>query len=169
MAIYFIFFIIIFSGFFARLEKDKRFNLLKATVMVTVESLISSIFFFAIISLVTNTFLKNILLFGVGSLFSLVLLIAIINGIVLYWLNMWLIPKFNITNQVQTLCEYIIQWSLIYITVYQVIFDNFIGTLKSSVENIDITNPSELVIIILPSLISVWIAVILYKTKKDSI
>ncbi|MBF0701918.1 hypothetical protein [Ligilactobacillus murinus] len=58
------------------------------------------------------------------------MIIAILNGIGLYWLNHFLNVKFKISSQVQMLYEYIIQWGLLYVTVYQVMFDNFLSILK---------------------------------------
>ncbi|MBX9011968.1 hypothetical protein HCG60_02820 [Ligilactobacillus murinus] len=55
------------------------------------------------------------------------MIIAILNGIGLYWLNHFLNVKFKISSQVQMLYEYIIQWGLLYVTVYQVMFDNFLS------------------------------------------
>ncbi len=69
--------------------------------------------------------LAQVLNEGIGVLFLGILIIAIINGIILYWLNHFLDAKFKISTQVQILCEYMIQWGLIYVTVYQVVFDNF--------------------------------------------
>ncbi|MGT2888412.1 hypothetical protein N1495_01505 [Streptococcus didelphis] len=175
MAIYILLAIILFSGFLTHLEKNKRFNLVKASMIVGIEVLIGSFLFFIIILCIVNSFLKPILLTGVDSLFVLVLLIAVMNGFILYWLNRLVIPKFKITDQVQTLCEYIIQWSLIYITVYQVMFDNLINSFKSfklsslETSHLNVADPVDLVLVVLPSLISVWIAIILYKVKRDSI
>lgn len=59
---------------------------------------------------------------------------------------------------------------LIYITVYQVVFDNLINTVKGlNIDTLSITNPSDLIVSVLPSLISIWIGLIFYKTKKDMI
>lgn len=75
----------------------------------------------------------------------------------------------------QVLCEYIIQWGLIYMTIYQVMFDNFLSVLKnenfkaSDISQLNLTDPSELIILVLPSLISVWIALVLSRLKKDTL
>ncbi len=77
--------------------------------------------------------------------------IAILNEIGLYWLNLW---------------------GLLYVTVYQVMFDNFLSILKnenfkaSDIGQLNLTDPSELIILVLPSLISVWIALVLSRLKK---
>lgn len=175
MAVYFLILIIVVSGFLAGLDKKKRFYFLKATFLVGIETIIGVVLFGSFFFVIMQTFLKDIFLAGIGSLFALVLLIAVIDGFIIYWWNRIFIPKLKVSHQVQTLGEYIIQWSLIYITVYQVIFDNFIATIQSassksfSVDNFSLTNPSDLIIIVLPTLISVWISIILYKTKENAI
>lgn len=71
--------------------------------------------------------------------------------------------KFSATTL--TLVEYYIQWSLIYVTVYQAIFSN-IKKIKSITKFIEVgnfLNPDLIVVLVLPSFISAWIAVILYK------
>ena len=111
----------------------------------------------------------------ISSLFSVILLIAVINGFLIYWVNVLLMSKFKINHSVQILCEYIIQWSLIYITVYQVLFDNLVTFIKSSnisqlsIKALDIADPADLILLVLPSLISVWISVILYRLKFNEL
>lgn len=168
-------FVIVFMGFLVKFPKEKRFNFLKSFVLVYAEVIMTSILFLGFIFLILITPLKNAMIRTPDSLFVVVLLIAIIDGIIISWFNRWFIPKFNITLQVQTLCEYIIQWSLIYITVYQVIFDNIVKSAKlihnpeATLANLDIMNPADMILLILPSLISVWIGVIVYKAYKDTI
>lgn len=167
--------LIICSGFLANLPKETRFHLVKAVVIVGIETCLGVILFTLFISLSSYTALRQLLLSDFSSLFSVVLLVAVMNGFFLYWLNVFIIPKCNIGSQVLTLCEYIIQWSLIYVTVYQVLFDNLVGSVKSSdfsrlgIENLDMANPTELILLVLPSLISVWIAIILYKVKSNKL
>lgn len=168
-------FVIVFMGFLVKFPKEKRFNFLKSFVIVYAEVIMTSILFVGLLFGIMKTPLRNYMLNTPNSLFVVVLLIAIIDGIIISWFNRWLIPKFNVTLQVQTLCEYIIQWSLIYITVYQVIFDNIVKSAKllkspeATLANMDILNPADMMMIILPSLISVWIGVIVYKAYKDTI
>ena len=119
--------LIIFSGFLAGLGKQKALQIIKAFCFVGGETLLGCLLF----ELLTLVFfmlpLENLLSDGAGSIFSVILVIAIINGIILYWLNRFLNVKFKISAQVQVLCEYMIQWGLIYVTVYQVMFDNFLS------------------------------------------
>lgn len=114
--------------------------------------------------------MKNLFFNELDSLFLIILIIAIINGIIIYWIIRAIIYKFKIEIQVITLCEYIIQWSLIYITIYQVIFENaFPKEMLKNIDNINITTPNDIIFLVLPSLISSWISVILYKFYKDKL
>lgn len=157
-------------GFLSNLEKEKRFFVFKAFLIVAIETIIGSALFLAFLFIILKTPINTLLLSGFGSLFIVTLLVAVVDGIILYWFNTWMMIKYNVDNRVQTLCEYIIQWSLIYITIYQVIFDNLISSIKANgISSIDIANPSDLAILILPSLISVWVSIILYKLKKNNL
>lgn len=172
MAVILLLVLLFFAGFLAKFEKHKRFYLFKSFILVAIETVIGAMLFLVFFFAVLKHTLNNILLEGFGSLFIVILLIAVANGILLYWFNVWAMTKFKIEKEVQTLCEYIIQWSLIYITVYQVVFDNVVSAITTrgiKNMNIDIANPADLVILVLPSLISVWIAVILYKLRKDNL
>lgn len=163
--------VIILSGFVFKFKKEDRFLILKAVSIVILQTVIVSIFFVLFMFLVSNTFLNNYLLPDLNSFFGLIILIAITDGVILYWINRLLFRKKPISNKIYTIIEYIIQWSLIYITVYQVIFDNLTtdGLDKLKLESLNITNPADLILFILPSLISVWIAVIMEKLKKEYI
>ncbi|GAA0068226.1 hypothetical protein UT300002_30090 [Clostridium perfringens] len=158
--------LLIFIGFISGLSKNIRFNILKAFIIVACETLLSMFFFSTILLLIIKTKLKNLFFNELDSLF----LIILINGIIIYWIIRAIIYKFKIEIQVITLCEYIIQWSLIYITIYQVIFENaFPKEMLKNIDNINITTPNDIVFLVLPSLISSWISVILYKLYKDKI
>ncbi|MDD6920201.1 MAG: hypothetical protein PUI85_03220 [Eubacteriales bacterium] len=162
--------LVIFIGYFAAIPKDRKFDLSRAFAFVAVETIIG-IFLFAIL---------NVFIFGseigqlfsdtLGNLFIVILNIAIINGIIVYWIIRLVVPKLKINDRVIMLSEYIIQWSLIYITIYQVIFDNLIP--KESlreIDKLDITTPTDMMIFVLPALISSWIAVILYRLYRKNI
>lgn len=167
--------IILLSGLLANFNREKRFYIAKATLIVGTETFLGAVLFMILISLFMYTRLNRILLSDINSLFSIILLIAVINGFILYWINSYILLRFKINSTVQTLCEYIIQWSLIYVTVYQVVFDNLVTTLNNfhvqqlSIDKIDITNPTELILLVLPSLISVWISIIMYKLKCNKL
>lgn len=165
--------IIILSGYLAGVEKNRRFNIAKSFLIVAAKTIACSLSFVLFMILIYKTPLSNILIADVESLFVVILLVAVIDGIILYHISRIIFPKLNISNQVLTLCEYIIQWSLIYITIYQVLFDNILknAEFKSIIEisNLNIANPSDLIIAVLPSLISTWISVILYKFKENTL
>ncbi|AWZ37638.1 hypothetical protein CPS94_01210 [Ligilactobacillus murinus] len=95
------------------------------------ETCLDCVLFELLILLFFITPLGQVLNYGIEGLFSVILIIAILNGIVLYWLNHFLNAKLKISSQVQMLYEYIIQWGLLYVTVYQVMFDNFLSILKN--------------------------------------
>lgn len=167
--------VIALSGFLIGLDRDRRFHFLKAFVLVLVETVIGSLMALVLIALMTAPPLRSFFLEGISSLFTMVLLAAVLNGILLYWVNRLIMSKWPLSPQVYTLCEYIIQWALIYITLYQVIFDGIVTSIKSnqslgiSLETLDLTNPSEVMVLVLPSLISVWIAIILHKVKENTL
>lgn len=165
--IHIIFLILVLTiGFLAKIPRDRVFNLTKSFFLVFVQTTIGSILFTVALSFLNDSKMMN----SLGSLFSLLITIAVINGIIIYWINRWAFKVLKINDQVVTLCEYIIQWSLIYITVYQVVFDTIFP--KEALQNInieDLGTPTDLMILVLPSLISVWISVILYKIHKNSL
>ncbi|MFZ7334584.1 SA1002 family membrane protein [Streptococcus pluranimalium] len=167
--------VLLLSDFLANLTREKRFHLVKATIIVSIETCLGVLLFTVFIFLSSYTVLNHFLLSDISSLFSVILLIAVINGFLIYWVNVLLMSKFKINHSVQILCEYIIQWSLIYITVYQVLFDNLVTFIKSSnisqlsIKALDIADPADLILLVLPSLISVWISVILYRLKFNEL
>lgn len=167
-----IFFIalILCSGYLARLSKERRFLLPKAFLLVFLESLLATILFSLLWGGIMVTGLLPILSNGVASFFTLILCNAIVVALLLYYLNQVLVKKIKLDNRVLTLAEYIIQWGLIYITIYQVIFDNFISSPNlQAMSQFEISTPTDLMVLILPSLISVWIAVILEKMHRKEI
>lgn len=158
--------VIALSGYMTKLPKDSRFILLKAFGLVVSESIVAAVAIGGLWWLTTATPLRFILLMDVESIFMVLLLFAVLVGIVLYWGQEWVHSKFKTTNQLLTMCEYMIQWGLIYITVYQVIFDSlFSKDGLTAIEKMNVTTPSDVMVLILPALISVWIGVILYKVK----
>lgn len=100
-----------------------------------------------------------------GSLFLLLALYVILSGLLLY-AGMRLLLKFiRFTGTVLSLVEYYIQWSLLYVTVYQAIFSNVdeVKELGHFIKVGEFLDPNLFVVIVLPSFISVWIAIVLYK------
>ena len=175
MAVFILVALVILSGFLAGLGKKKSLKIIQAFLLVSIETLLGGILFELLVLIFFMTPLAQVLNEGIGVLFLGILIIAIINGIILYWLNHFLDAKFKISTQVQILCEYMIQWGLIYVAVYQVVFDNFLGALKkekvtaSDISALNLTDPADLIIFLLPALISVWIALVLACLKKDTL
>lgn len=151
-------------------RSENKFQFAKAGVLFVFQLAFSTInfliFFFTAYLLMNHS--KEVYL---RNLFLLLAIFVILSGIFLYW-GMRLAEKFiKFSVTTLTLIEYYIQWSLIYVTVYQAIFSN-IARIKTITQFIRVRNfldPNLLVVIILPSFISTWIAVILYKKHIKAI
>lgn len=106
-----------------------------------------------------------------GNLFLLLAAFVVLSGVFVYW-GMRLASKiFKFSTTTLTLVEYYIQWSLIYVTIYQAIFSNIkhITSITNFIRVGNFLDPNLFVVAILPSFISVWIAVILYKKSIKAI
>lgn len=95
----------------------------------------------------------------------------IMSGLILYLYLLLLNWIFPLNSTILSIIEYYIQWTLIYVTIYQVIFENL-----KKVKDIDVyikvgnlLNPDVFVVMILPSFISAWIAVILLKKHNNQL
>lgn len=162
--------LIIFSGHLAKLPRAARFSMAKAFALVAVETLLGSLSFSLFWAFLTLTNAFKVLLEDTSSFFILVLVIAVIDGLLLYWIKRYLSRKIPFSLQVLTLAEYVIQWSLIYITVYQVLFDSlFSKDTVNAISQLNVSTPTDLMVLVLPSLISVWIGIILYKVHQKDI
>ncbi|MBL3717262.1 hypothetical protein GHK52_10725 [Lactococcus garvieae] len=169
-----LFLIIIFSGKIFGFPKNKSLDIIKAIAIVFIETIIASILFLGMNLLNTWSAFSSVMLESLNSLFEIILLFAIINGYILYWINRWAFKAFSISKEIQTLCEYIIQWSLIYCTIYQILFDEIIKPFSDKnsfkeVLSLDVVEPSELLFLVLPALISIWISIIAYKHFNDEL
>ena len=105
-------------------------------------------------------FLLSLLAFLVLAIFST--LTSLVEAVLLFLAAR---AAFKFSTTTLTLVEYYIQWSLIYVTVYQAIFSNIkhISTITHFIRVGNFLDPNLLVVVVLPSFISAWIAVILYK------
>ncbi len=106
-----------------------------------------------------------------GNLFLLLAALVILSGLLLYE-GLKRFNKYHPISEITlTLIEYCIQWALIYVTVYQSIFNNIakIHTITKMIKTVRILNPDLLVVIILPSFISIWIAVVLLKKYQHDL
>lgn len=102
--------------------------------------------------------------------FTTIFMMILISGMFLYFVVSKLAKKWHLSMTIFTLIEYYIQWGLIYITLYQVAIDNFIkgSDFEKLIEG-GVNNPAYLMLAILPSFISVWVAIIMYKLEKHEI
>lgn len=157
-------------GWLAALPKASRFAFLKALVLLL--GLIVGSVVMILIMLLLNGFVYAYYGSGtVESLFTLLAIVLVLAGVGTYWLLVWLTNRTTLENRVLTLVEYLIQWTLIYVTIYQVTIDSVFKAPEVSEilgTNIEALDPTYIMILVLPALISTWIAVILYKLRvKD--
>lgn len=152
-------------------KSENKFQWIKAALLflfLLLFSTINFLIFFVISYLLVND--PDNLHVYLGNLFLLLAVFVVLSGILLYW-GMRLASRFfKFSNTTLTLIEYYIQWCLIYATVYQTIFSNVKKI--SSISFIKVGNfldPNLIVVIVLPSFISAWIAVILYKKHNKLI
>lgn len=96
---------------------------------------------------------------------------VVFSGIFVYWGMRLAAHVFKFSTTTLTLIEYYIQWSLIYVTVYQAIFSNVkkISSIAHFIRVGNFLDPNLAIVLILPSFISAWIAVILYKKHIKAI
>ena len=65
-------------------------------------------------------------IFSISNLFFIVAIWIFLSGLVLFFILRFFCEKFRISNKVFMMMEYFIQWSLIYIALYQLIFDSLL-------------------------------------------
>lgn len=159
--------VISLSGVLTRMPKESRFLLPSALLLTIIQTTIGMLFFALNMWILSETGWINWLLSGWNSFFLVILLIAFVDGLLLYGITYAFFKRISVDKRIFTLSEYIIQWGLIYITVYQVMYDSIFPQLDMSMlKEFSVNQPNELMIGILPSLISVWVAVIMYKVKE---
>lgn len=151
-------------------KSENKFQFLKAAILFIFQLFFSTINFliFFVISYLLMHDKDHV---NLGNLFLLLAIFVVLSGILLYW-GMRLAAKFlKFSTTVLTLIEYYIQWGLIYVTVYQAIFSNIkrINSISEFVRVGNFLDPNLIVVMILPSFISAWIAIILYKKHTKAI
>lgn len=127
--------------------------LLLLSVMLSVSILISVAMYLLLTIGVANVIGQRL-----ESLFLLGIVVIISTSLLLYFLLNLTTKKIVLPIALMKIIEYYIQWVLIYVTIYQVIFDQFI--VSSEVKNTlqgTIDEPVAIIIVILPSFISIWI------------
>lgn len=154
----------------ALFRSEHKFDFLKAAILFIAQvvcSTINFLIFFVIAYLVMRKW-DHV---NLGNLFLLLAGFVVLSGLLIYF-GMRLAAHFlEFSTTTLTLVEYYIQWSLIYITVYQATFSNVknINSITHFVRVGNFLDPNLLVVIVLPSFISAWIAVILYKKDMHAI
>ncbi|WP_297819947.1 hypothetical protein [uncultured Lactobacillus sp.] len=151
-------------------KEKEHFYFVKALILFA-GMLIFSTINFLIFFFISFLFIRTDHVLKLGNLFFLIGILVIISGILLY-VGLRLFNKiFPLSVTTLTLIEYYIQWTLIYVTVYQAIFSN-VKKITSVAHYIKVGNfldPNLFVVIILPSFISAWIAVVLFKRHCKAI
>lgn len=151
-------------------RSEHKFEFLKAAILFIVQIILSTINFLIFFT-IAYLLMKNRNHVYLGNLFLLLAIFVVLSGLLLYWGMLLAKRIFKFSTTTLTLVEYYIQWSLIYVTVYQAIFSN-IKRIKTITEFIKVGNfldPNLIVVLVLPSFISAWIAVILYKKHIKAI
>ena len=162
--------IMVAVGIIAERRKKERFAFFKALLLLAFLVVLSTLFF--IIAIILLYFFSTaVLKMAMGSLFVLYGLIIILAGIFLFVVLKGVARWQPLSNTVLTLIEYYIQWSLIYATIYQIIFDNLLKTLQivKSVSALTTISSNMVLVAVLSSFIASWLGIILYKFTKEKI
>ena len=162
--------IMVAVGIIAERRKKERFAFFKALLLLAFLVVLSTLFF--IIAIILLYFFSTaVLKMAMGSLFVLYGLIIILAGIFLFVVLKGVARWQPLSNTVLTLIEYYIQWSLIYATIYQIIFDNLLKTLQivKNVSALTTISSNVVLVAVLSSFIASWLGIILYKFTKEKI
>ncbi|KRN45545.1 SA1002 family membrane protein [Limosilactobacillus ingluviei] len=162
--------IMVAVGIIAERRKKERFAFFKALLLLAFLVVLSTLFFIIAIILL-YFFSTTVLKMAMGSLFVLYGLIIILAGIFLFVVLKGVARWQPLSNTVLTLIEYYIQWSLIYATIYQIIFDNLLKTLQivKNVSALTTISSNVVLVAVLSSFIASWLGIILYKFTKEKI
>ncbi len=151
--------------------KEKEHLYFVKALILFAGMLLASTINFLIFFLITFLFIKDDHALKLGNLFFLLGILVIISGLMLYG-GLRIFKKFfPLSTTTLTIIEYYIQWTLIYITVYQAIFSNVrkITQVAHYIRVGNFLDPNLFVVIILPSFISAWIAIVLLKKHTHAI
>ncbi|WP_283578802.1 SA1002 family membrane protein [Limosilactobacillus ingluviei] len=162
--------IMVAVGIIAERRKKERFAFFKALLLLAFLVVLSTLFF--IIAIILFYFFSTaVLKMAMGSLFVLYGLIIILAGIFLFVVLKGVARWQPLSNTVLTLIEYYIQWSLIYATIYQLIFDNLLKNLQivKNVSALTTISSNVVLVAVLSSFIASWLGIILYKFTKEKI
>ncbi|GAA1636919.1 MULTISPECIES: hypothetical protein [Brevibacterium] len=132
-----------------------------------------------ILIVMLGLYIVGVALINIGpGLFLGVISVALASGIIMFLIVQPIFKRTGVGLEILAITEYYIQWFLIYVTVYQVIFDQLNG-LGRVVNERDLTqelnsylssilDPSALIAILLPVLLSIWVAVAIAKIRLDA-
>lgn len=148
----------------ALFRSEHKFEFLKAAILFLAQIFFSTVNFL-LFFVIAYFMMQDKDHVNLGNLFLLLAAFVVLSGMFIYWGMRVAAHVFKFSTTTLTLVEYYIQWSLIYVTVYQAIFSNIkhIGTITHFIRVGNFLDPNLLVVVVLPSFISAWIAVILYK------
>ena len=151
-------------------RRHERFAFLAAFILLGLMVLVATLVILLTLVL-AYAFSDSVPQLAMGSIFVLYGLLMIIAGIVLYFFLRLLHHWWKFSATTLTLIEYYIQWSLIYATIYQIVFDNLLKSLEI-VKNVSqlVTISSNIILVaVLSAFIASWIAVILFKFNQEQI
>ena len=151
-------------------RSERKFEFLKAAILFIIQVFFSTIYFL-IFFVFFFLLMHDRDSVSLGNLFLLLAMFVVFSGIFVYWGMRLAAHVFKFSTTTLTLIEYYIQWSLIYVTVYQAIFSNVkkISSIAHFIRVGNFLDPNLAIVLILPSFISAWIAVILYKKHIKAI
>lgn len=154
----------------ALFRSEHKFEFLKAAILFVIQIFFSTINFL-IFLVIAYLLMRNRDHINLGNLFLLLAVFVVLSGIFVYWGMRIAAHVFKFSTTTLILVEYYIQWCLIYVTVYQAIFSNIkhISSITHFIRVGNFLDPNLFVVIVLPSFISAWIAVILYKKAIKAI
>ena len=162
--------VMVIIGIVVQRRKREQFAFLHALLLLTTMIILSTIFIVTAIVL-AYMFSSSFPHLHIGSLFLLYGLVIIIAGVFLY-LVLRLFNRIRpLSVTTLTIIEYYIQWSLIYTTIYQIVFENLLRTLKiiKNVSSLTAVSANVLLVAGLSSFIASWIAVVLFKFTHEEI
>ncbi|MBM9830554.1 hypothetical protein IAG15_04960 [Enterococcus faecalis] len=160
---------VILLGLFIGNKRVDKWLFLKALLLFSVMLSVSILISVAMYLLLTIG-ISNVIGEQLESLFLLGIVVIISTSLLLYFLLNLTTKKIILPMTLMKIIEYYIQWLLIYVTIYQVIFDQFI--VSSEVKNTlqgNLDEPVAIIIVILPSFISIWIAVVLFRIRMEEL
>lgn len=153
--------IITFLGYFIIYHRGKLCSLLKAIKLAFIEFAIGFLVF-TFLLVVYN----NFIMYDNDKSYIVIITIIILNSFILYILNIRCIfKKFNVTDSIIILTEYIIQAVLLILAVMQATYQYIKGT----GEIIKTINYEVINLAILPTLISIIVAIVLYKLVENKL